>query len=101
MSARITWTVDAILEHCAPIPECGCFVWLRATFRNNNYPWIQYKPGHRFMYELAKGAIPAGAHVLHRCDVPTCLNPTHLYLGTHAQNMADRKRRGHYGAFRR
>ena len=45
-------------------------------------------------YEVFNGSIPAGAFVLHRCDNPPCVNPTHLYLGDAKQNARDRDDRG-------
>lgn len=49
---------------------------------------------HRAAYELAVGPIPAGMIVCHTCDVPYCCNPAHLWLGSVADNNADRQSKG-------
>ena len=52
---------------------------------------------HRVMYEQAAGLIPSGMNVLHKCDLPECINPSHLFLGTQADNVRDMTRKGRHG----
>ena len=49
---------------------------------------------HRWSYILEHGEIKGGLHILHKCDVPLCVNPAHLYAGTNWDNAADRVARG-------
>jgi HNH endonuclease len=49
---------------------------------------------HRFSWIMHNGPILDGLHVLHRCDNPCCVNPDHLFLGTHKENMEDCKAKG-------
>jgi hypothetical protein len=75
----------------------GCILW-SAGVNEDNYGvfWNGRKlvGAHRVAYELMVGPIPTGLCVLHRCDNPPCINPTHLFLGTNLDNIADKISKG-------
>lgn len=79
--------------------QSGDSCWLWRAFRNPlGYGMFGVKRdvrlAHRIMYELVYGAIPDGMCVLHRCDNPSCVNPSHLYLGSRFDNNRDKMSRG-------
>lgn len=49
---------------------------------------------HRLSWQLHHGPVPPGQNVLHRCDNPRCVRPSHLFLGTQADNIADMLAKG-------
>jgi hypothetical protein len=75
----------------------GCVEW-RHTKNNDGYGYIRIDNKihrtHQLSYRLFVGDIPKDKIVCHACNNPSCINPNHLYLGTQADNMQDRSRRG-------
>ena len=74
-------------------PETGCVEWTGAL-TTGGYGEVRIALGvnskaHRVAHVLTCGPIPAGLLVLHGCHNPRCVNPAHLRLGTHAENMQD------------
>lgn len=77
--------------------ETGCHEWIAGLFKSR-YGQFRYKDkkwrAHRFSYLLYKGELPKGLCVLHTCDNRKCVNPGHLFLGTHQDNMTDMVSKG-------
>lgn len=87
------------IEAKTVLVESGCHEWTGCRDKNG-YGGIQHlgekRRVHRVVWELSRGSIPAGMVVCHRCDNPACLNLDHLFLGSVADNNADKFRKGRH-----
>lgn len=96
-----TKTTEALARRFWPkvTRSAGCWLW-RGMIGTNGYGRLRNgrdEPvlyAHRVSYELNIGPIPNGMNVCHRCDNPPCVRPDHLFLGSDADNMADKVAKG-------
>jgi hypothetical protein len=83
---------DRFEEKWTPEPNTGCYLWTAGVDRYGyGKLWVNGKTvlSHRFAWELVNGPIPEGMCVCHKCDVRSCVNIDHLFIGTHDDNMKD------------
>jgi len=95
---------ERFMDMVMPEPNSGCWLWTgyvdcswgygQVPFRGDKYGG---RTAHRVSYVLFVGAVPEGMLVLHKCDVRCCVNPDHLFVGTHRDNQQDKCRKGRHG----
>lgn len=92
--------ITRFLSKVSPEPNTGCWLWVggyggpeqRGYFRTTQpRRWAQ---ASRLAWAIWRGDIPEGLCVLHRCDMNICVNPSHLFLGTVKDNVADKMAKG-------
>lgn len=76
----------------------SCWVWTGYRFPSGygNTKWDGERYAHRFAYYVEHGPFPRGRHVLHTCDNPPCVNPSHLRLGSPQENVRDSVEKGRF-----
>jgi hypothetical protein len=106
-----SWSQDPqgyIEDRSIPVPFSGCWLWTESVTDTKNKRTGETTPGygagymgnyvqrlaHILAYEAYSGPVPKGMHVCHTCDMRSCVNPAHLFLGTHVDNMRDRDAKG-------
>lgn len=96
MTGRRGSILERFERYYIPEPNSGCWLWM-GSLCTKGYGWFYYPPrnmvrAHVVSYELHHGQ-RRSLYVLHSCDMPCCVNPEHLRLGTQLDNMQDREAR--------
>lgn len=88
---------ERFLSLCVPEPNSGCWLWI-GSVNPKGYGRIKFRGttwvASRVAWTLWSGEIPEGNLVLHKCDTPGCVNITHLFLGSAADNTRDMLSKG-------
>ena len=87
-------------EGLIEVKDNGCWLWIGGLTRGGygNFRWdtTKVRRAHRASWEIYKETIPEGLQVCHRCDVVSCVNPDHLFLGTQTENLKDMVNKGRH-----
>ncbi len=94
---------ERLERNSIPEPNSGCILWLGGCmpFGHGRMRWDgKLYLTHRLAWIAHRGPIPDELFVCHKCDVPSCINPDHLFLGTNADNIKDMYTKGRRVMFR-
>ena len=103
MAKPIVTPEERFMSRVEPEPNSGCWLWTGPSnskgYGKTTHGFMPSGAGrivlaHRMAWILRFGSIPDGLCVLHRCDNPPCVNPSHLFLGTSDDNNKDRSIKG-------
>jgi len=81
----------------------GCWLWTADTRKGYGRFWFDGHsvPAQRFIFEQLHGKQPSHIHICHKCDVPLCVRPDHLFAGTVTDNVQDAIRKGRWNYSKR
>lgn len=85
------------LTKVLPEPNSGCWFWVGPILNGRYGSWNvrgRTRYAHRMAYEFFCGPVEEGMDVCHKCDIPCCVNPDHLFLGPRKVNMQDAQKKG-------
>jgi hypothetical protein len=93
--------ITRFMDRVSPEPNSGCWLWDGSTFKGRQYGQFSIAnrmtvQAHRFSYFMSRGEpVRSGGHLIcHTCDNPCCVNPDHLWEGSCADNMIDKRSKG-------
>jgi hypothetical protein len=90
-------TAERFFKKIEPVTEAGCWIWVGAAGRYGNMTAFgRHMDAHRASWILHNGDVPDGMRVCHKCDVPLCVNPSHLFVATAKENTHDMIRKGRH-----
>ena len=96
-SKKFTSLEHRILDNIEILPWTGCWIWMKGSdSRGYGHISVDGKTlkSHRVSWEVKHGNIQSGLVVCHKCDITSCVNPDHLFLGTQKDNMGDASKKG-------
>jgi len=90
-------TENRFYKHVDVSNDEECWEWLASKDKDGYGRFFlegKNVSAHRYSYKLVNGIIGEGLCICHKCDNPKCVNPNHLFLGTHTDNMKDKVKKG-------